>query len=446
MGGSEDDLAYAVSTASGNVLYLAGYTQSSDFPVTNSASVAAGNTDIFIAQLTYTVPTSSGLVFVPVTPCRVADTRNATGPFGGPSITGGSSRDFNVPGSTCDIPSTAAAYSLNVTVVPHGALGYLTLWPTGQAQPGVSTLNSPDGRVKANAAIVPAGSGGAVSVYATNTTDAVLDINGYFVPGTNSTALAFYPVTPCRIADTRNATGPLGGPSLAGGQSRTIPILSACSIPATAQAYSLNFTAVPHGTLGYLTVWQTGAANMPVVSTLNAPTGTVTANAAIVPAGTSGSIDVFTTNAADLVIDINGYFAPMTTGGLTLYGVTPCRVEDSRQPTGSSPITSLTVEVTSSPCGIPAAAQAYVFNATVVPPSGLGYLTLWPEGQAMPVASTLNAADGAVTSNMAIVPSTNGSISVFASNPTHVILDISSYFAPQQALLVSPTFLSPLEP
>jgi hypothetical protein len=37
-----------------------------------------------------------------------------------------------------------------------GFLNYLTLWPTGQTQPYVSTLNS-DGRVKANAAIVLAG-------------------------------------------------------------------------------------------------------------------------------------------------------------------------------------------------------------------------------------------------------------------------------------------------
>jgi hypothetical protein len=65
---------------------------------------------------------------------------------------------------------------------------------------------------------------------------------------------------------------------------------------------------------------------------------------------------------------------------------------------------------------------------TVVPPGALGYLTLWPQGQSMPVVSTLNALDGTITSNMAIVPATNGSISVFATNPTHLVLDISGYF------------------
>src|ERR1035441_4178055 len=56
----------------------------------------------------------------------------------------------------------------------------------------------------------------------------------------------------------------------------------------------------------------------------------------------------------------------------------------------------------------------------------LVFLRLWPPGQARPTVSTLNAPDGAVTSNLAIVPTTNGSISAFASNLTHMIIDIRS--------------------
>ncbi len=52
-------------------------------------------------------------------------------------------------------------------------------------------------------------------------------------------------------------------------------------------------------------------------------------------------------------------------------------------------------------------------NATVVPPAPFGFLTLWPQGTTQPLVSTLNAIDGAITSNMAIVPTTNGSISAF---------------------------------
>ena len=174
-----------------------------------------------------------------------------------------------------------------------------------------------------------------------------------------------------------------------------------------------------------MTAWPTGQSK-PLASSLNALTGTVVANAAIVPAGTSGAIDVFVSDTTDLVIDINGYFAPMDTGGLSMYGMAPCRVVDTRD--GSPAITSLDVAVSASACGIPSNAQAHVLSVTVVPPGPMGYLALWPQGQTRPVVSTLNALDGAITSNLAIVPTTNGWISAFASDPTHMVVDISGYF------------------
>jgi hypothetical protein len=93
-----------------------------------------------------------------------------------------------------------------------GGVGFLTTWPTGQARPLVSTLNALDGQVTANMAIVAAGTDGAVSFYASDTTDLVVDINGYFAPPLGVGALAFYTATPCRLADTRWANGGLGGP------------------------------------------------------------------------------------------------------------------------------------------------------------------------------------------------------------------------------------------
>jgi hypothetical protein len=389
------------------------------------------------------------LQFVPVTPCRIADTRLAPGPFGGPSLQGQTSRDFVIPDSACSIPSTAAAYSLNVAVVPHGGLGYLTVWPAGQSRPTIATLNSVDGRIKANAAIIPAGTNAAISVYATQTTDVILDIDGYFVPASSST-LAFFPLTPCRVADTRWPTGPLGGPSLADKQERIFPVLSsACVIPDTAQAYSLNFAAIPHGPLGYMTVWPTGQ-DRPVVSTLNALTGTITANAALVPAGQQGAISVYPSGATDLVIDVDGYFAQpsgqqLISGPqpLSLYTLAPCRVLDTRPPHGNGAFSgTMAVDVLTSVCLVPSA-QAYVLNATVVPyhSQSLGYLTLWPDAESKPVVATLNALDGAITSNMAIVPTLNGSIDAFATTPTDLVADIFSYFAPITALGITTTSL-----
>ncbi|HUQ90512.1 MAG TPA: hypothetical protein VM120_02445 [Bryobacteraceae bacterium] len=382
-------------------------------------------------------PAVSALRFVPVTPCRVFDTRN-TGPFGGPRMGAGATRDVNPTQSSCNIPSSAAAYSLNATVVPAGPLSYLTLWPVGKPQPQVSTLNSFDGRIKANAAIVPAGTNGAVSVFVTDPTDVVLDINGYFVPSAAGGNLAFYPVTPCRIADTRNPTAPFGGPALGAAETRTFAIpQSACNLPPNIQAYSLNLTAVPAGPLFYLTTWPAGQAR-PLVSTLNAPPGTVVANFAIVPAGTNGGINIYATNPTDVIIDVNGYFAaPGGAGGLSFYAATPCRVADTRNAAGPfggpsfSGAGSRGFAVPATNCSIPATAQAYSLNATVVPPGPLAYLTLWPAGQPQPPVSTLNAFDGSVVSNAAFVRAdASGAINAYVSNATNLILDINGYFAP----------------
>jgi hypothetical protein len=389
---------------------------------------------IIIAGEKFTIyQAGSAVQFVAVPPCRLVDTRNPNGTFGGPAIAGYTTRSFPLAegDNPCGIPANATAYSVNVTVVTQGSLGYLTIWPTGEGQPVVSTLNSPDGRTKANAVIVPAGTpSGSLSIFVTNTTNVILDINGYFIPANGST-LEFYPVTPCRVADTRGPDGALGGPSLVGGRERDFPILSSnCNLPDTATAYSLNFTVVPKngGAVQYLTVWPQGGPR-PTVSTLNDPTRTIVANAAIVPAGIQGGVATYVTDNTDLIIDVDGYFAAPGSGGLSFYALTPCRVIDTRQ-NGQPFHGELTVNVQTSPCGPPSTAQGYVFNATVVPPGPLGFLTLWPDPLPQPTVSTLNAADGAITSNMAIVPNGNGKTDAWAQGNTQLLVDISGYFAP----------------
>jgi hypothetical protein len=129
---------------------------------------------------------SSNLVFVGIVPCRLVDTRDGNLPagFGPPVMAGNTIRTIQVPaGGHCAIPATAQAYSVNFTVVPRGFLGYLTAWPTPNRPANeVSILNSFNGQVIANAAVVPAGTNGAIDVFVSNLTDVIIDINGYYIP------------------------------------------------------------------------------------------------------------------------------------------------------------------------------------------------------------------------------------------------------------------------
>ena len=124
------------------------------------------------------------------------------GSFGPPSLSANVRRDVPIQSSSCGIPANAAAYSLNLTVVPQQGLRDLVAWPTGQPQPGTSNLHSTDATVLADAAIVAAGTSGQISFAATGNTDLVIDVNGYFAPPGAST-LQFFPVAPCRVIDTQ---------------------------------------------------------------------------------------------------------------------------------------------------------------------------------------------------------------------------------------------------
>lgn len=379
----------------------------------------------------------SPLQFVPVAACRIMDTRigsTFTDVFGPPSLSAKTTRSVPILSAHCGIPSSAQGYSLNLTAVPKAAsLGYVTLWPNGMPQPAVSTLNSADGKILANAAIVYAGTGGAINLFVTDTADVVLDIDGYFTPP-NGESLEFYPLVPCRVID--NPNGPFGGPSLSRMTRRDLAMReNSCGIPPMARAYSLNITALPKGPLGYLTVWPTGRPQ-PVPSTLSSPTGIPVANAAIVQGGTNGSLSIYATDNAGLIVDINGYFAPPGPGGLNFYLVPPCRIADTRDPAGGlgggilSTNEVRTIPVLQSTCDIPGTARAYSLNITAVPAGPLALLSVWPSGVPRPGTVTLTDHNGLPLSNAAITPAgIKGAVNIFASHPTHVVIDVNGYFA-----------------
>lgn len=116
-----------------------------------------------------------------LTPCRVVDTRNAVGVNGGPSL-GTAVRNVQIRGN-CGVPQTAKAVSLNVTVTSASTASWLTLWPSGTAQPFVSTINfGPDDPALANGCIVGLSTATQdLSVAnALGSVHAIIDVTGYF--------------------------------------------------------------------------------------------------------------------------------------------------------------------------------------------------------------------------------------------------------------------------
>ena len=86
-----------------------------------------------------------------------------------------------------------------------------------------------------------------------------------------------------------------------------------------------------NGEAGLFDGLASGDRTQPNVSTLTSPDGSVLAAAAIVPAGTASSINAsYLPDDTDLVVDINGYFAPPAAGTLQFYPLPPCRVLDTR--------------------------------------------------------------------------------------------------------------------
>jgi hypothetical protein len=107
---------------------------------------------------------------------------------------------------------------------------------------------------------------------------------------------------------------------------------------------------------------------------------------------------------------------------------------DAIGPFGGPPLQAGTVRTftMTGSCGVPQNATAVSVNVTVAGPTAPGYLTIFPAGAPLPLASMLNYGSGQIRANNAIVPiGTGGSIAVFCgqgSGTTEFIIDVNGYF------------------
>ncbi len=129
---------------------------------------------------------------------------------------------------------------------------------------------------------------------------------------------SFYPLTPCRVVDTRNAVGPQGGPALSANTVRNFTIIgvNGCGVPATAKAAAMNVTAILATDGGDLRIWPYQSP-VPLASVINFSTADFAlANGAIIPLANIGGLDISvqtdmpvgSSGTVHLVIDVTGYF------------------------------------------------------------------------------------------------------------------------------------------
>ena len=126
------------------------------------------------------IPTSA--FYFTVTPCRVADTRGPSGPYGGPALAANTDRTFVIAGQ-CGVPTGVVAVAFNFTITQPTGLGDLRTVPGGGTLPLVSTMNWRAGQTRANNAIAPLGLSGDIVAHvdqAAGTVDFIIDVNGYF--------------------------------------------------------------------------------------------------------------------------------------------------------------------------------------------------------------------------------------------------------------------------
>lgn len=129
-------------------------------------------------------PAPEGVDYHPLPPCRVLDTRNAPGAFGGPALASFQRREL-AAAERCGIPLDARAIAVNVAAVDAQGSGYLQIFPAHlRNPPPTSFLNFSPGKTRANNGILMLSSDGNGRFAALNgsqgSVHVIVDVTGYY--------------------------------------------------------------------------------------------------------------------------------------------------------------------------------------------------------------------------------------------------------------------------
>jgi hypothetical protein len=336
LGGSGVETGRAIAVDASGRVYVTGQTASSaDFPIGNAVqpTYGGGPYDAFVTRLTAdgtarlhstylggndtegTAPTSQGGHGIAVSPCGDAWVTGRTVSPNFPTVgaaqpaPGGVGDAFLTRINDPDPPTILGvapqwgptAGGSGVTIVGTCFRPGATATFGGSAASGLTVVSA-----GAITATTPAHAAGPVDVVVTNPGLPPATGANAFTYG----ATGFFSLPPCRVLDTRNANGALGGPALAASADRTFTVRDVCGIPATAGAISVNVTVTQGSAAGDLRL-RPGGTPLPLVSSINYAAGQTRANNATVPLGPGGTVAVRCVQGSGtvhFVLDVNGYY------------------------------------------------------------------------------------------------------------------------------------------
>ncbi|WP_170245516.1 HNH endonuclease family protein [Microbacterium saccharophilum] len=256
------------------------------------------------------VPTEPG-TFVSLDPARLLDTRTGLGAFSASPVYQYQTASLQVTGRG-GVPATGvSAVVVNVTVKASYAAGFITVYPSGSAQPTASNLNFSAQQIIPNLVTVKVGPDGRINL--TNNSaywsDLIVDVAGYYLAGTPTQAGAFVSLDPARLLDTRVGNGAPASP-VARYASAGLQVTNRGGVPATGVAAVVaNVTVTAPSAPGFMTVYPSGSA-MPTASNLNFSSGQTIPNLTTVKVGADGKIALTNNSAGDahLIADVAGYY------------------------------------------------------------------------------------------------------------------------------------------
>ena len=241
----------------------------------------------------------------------------------------------------------------------------------------------------------------------------------------------FEPIVPIRLVDTRDGSGttPTAAQPLTGGC--TLQITP--EVPAGTTAVSVNVVTVDPVSQGYVTVYPCGVAR-PFTSAVQSQVGRIVSGSAIVPLGADGSFCVFSNTTTEIVVDMNGSFAPAASARYE--PMIAQRRLDTRTSAGATGGRRLeagdVVRVHTRGYG-GGAADSTAASITIHALDALasGFVTAWPCDTPRPWASSANVmVNSSVSNEVDVAVGPTGEVCFLVSAPMHLAVDINGWYGP----------------